>query len=177
MLSPETFVAIDFETADHGRDSACSVGLVRVEGDRIVAREHRLIRPPRQEFAFTYLHGIAWKDVCDQPSFRAVWADLTPLVEGAAFFAAHNAPFDRSVLAACCEREAVPVPHQRFECTVALARRAFSIYPTRLSDVCRKLGIDLSHHHALSDAAACAEIVLAARRRRPLNTPRARSGG
>jgi DNA polymerase-3 subunit epsilon len=37
--SPEqTFVAIDFETADRGLDSACSVGLVRVEGGRIVER-------------------------------------------------------------------------------------------------------------------------------------------
>ena len=28
------FVAIDFETADHGPDSACAVGLVRVEARR-----------------------------------------------------------------------------------------------------------------------------------------------
>jgi len=28
------FVAIDFETADHGADSACAVGLARVEGGR-----------------------------------------------------------------------------------------------------------------------------------------------
>lgn len=26
------FVAIDFETADYSRDSACTVGLVKVEG-------------------------------------------------------------------------------------------------------------------------------------------------
>ena len=29
--APPTFVAIDFETADYGRDSACALALVRVE--------------------------------------------------------------------------------------------------------------------------------------------------
>ena len=33
-----TFAAIDFETADYGRDSACAVAVVRVEGGVIVDR-------------------------------------------------------------------------------------------------------------------------------------------
>ena len=33
------FVAIDFETADNGRDSACAVGLVRVENGVITKKE------------------------------------------------------------------------------------------------------------------------------------------
>jgi DNA polymerase III epsilon subunit-like protein len=45
-----TFVAIDFETADHGPDSACAVGLVRVSGAEIVERKYYLIRPPRSSF-------------------------------------------------------------------------------------------------------------------------------
>ena len=31
FAAPPTFVAIDFETADYGRDSACALALVRVE--------------------------------------------------------------------------------------------------------------------------------------------------
>jgi DNA polymerase III epsilon subunit-like protein len=42
-----TFAAIDFETADHGPDSACAVGLVRVSGATIVKRKYYLIRPTR----------------------------------------------------------------------------------------------------------------------------------
>jgi DNA polymerase-3 subunit epsilon len=45
---------------------------------------------------------------------------------------------------------------------VRLARRVWGIYPTRLSDVCRRLGIPLRHHDAASDAEACARIVIAA---------------
>ena len=36
------FTAIDFETADHGRDSACAVGLARVENCRVTATAYRL---------------------------------------------------------------------------------------------------------------------------------------
>ena len=68
----DCFVALDFETADHGPDSACAVGLVRVEGRKIVAKEHRLIRPPRRDFVFTYIHGLAWEDVAGEPDFGEV---------------------------------------------------------------------------------------------------------
>ena len=50
-----SFVAIDFETANQSRDSACSIGIAIAEGGRIVALEQRLIRPPTSEFFFTYI--------------------------------------------------------------------------------------------------------------------------
>ena len=59
MHHKSPFVAIDFETADYGPDSACAVAVVRVEGSRIVQRSYFLIRPPRQAFIFSYLHGIS----------------------------------------------------------------------------------------------------------------------
>ena len=67
------FLAIDFETADQGRDSACSVGLVRVAGGEIVGRTHYLIRPPRRTFPFAYLHGITWERVAREPTFAGLW--------------------------------------------------------------------------------------------------------
>jgi DNA polymerase-3 subunit epsilon len=54
-----TFAAIDFETADYGRDSACAVAVVRVEGRVVVDRVRYYIRPPRRHFVFSYLHGIS----------------------------------------------------------------------------------------------------------------------
>lgn len=161
------FVAIDFETADPGPDSACAVGLVRVEGGRIARRESRLIRPPRPTFAFTWVHGIAWEDVAGQPPFGEVWPELEPVLEGADFLAAHNARFDRAVLEACCRAAGRAAPRLPFECTMMLARRVWGIRPTKLSDVCRALGIRLNHHEALSDAEACARIVIAAAKESP----------
>ena len=156
------FVAIDFETADFGRDSACAVGVVRAEGGRIVERRSFLIRPPRPHFHFTHIHGITWTQVSREPSFGELWPRIRPILEGAGFLAAHNASFDRSVLRTCLETSGLKPPGFPFLCTMRLARRTWAIRPTRLPDVCRRLGIRLNHHDALSDAEACARIVLAA---------------
>jgi DNA polymerase III subunit epsilon len=163
-LQQGCFVALDFETADQGRDSACSIALVRVERRTIVHREHRLIRPPRRTFQFTAIHGISWSQVAQAPTFAELWPQLAACVEGAQFIAAHNASFDASVLRACCEQAGLRPPVQPFVCTVQVARRAWNLRPTKLPDVCRHLGLPLQHHNALSDAEACANIVLAAGR-------------
>lgn len=157
------FAALDFETADNGRDSACALAVVRVEDGKVTATGYKLIRPPRSFFLFTYVHGITWKDVADQPGFGRVWEELAPLVEGVDFLAAHNASFDRGVLAACCEGTGHKMPAAPFLCTVKLARRLWDLRPTNLPAVCRHLGLPLKHHEALSDAMACARIVIAAR--------------
>lgn len=158
------FVAIDFETADSGHDSACAVALVRVEESRIVQRERRLIRPPRRHFEFTWVHNITWEQVAGEPSFAAVWSTLMPVLRGAQFLAAHYAPFDRSVLYACCDAAGIAPPFIPFQCTVQLARETWGIYPTKLPDVCRHLHLPLTHHDPMSDAEACANIVLEAYR-------------
>jgi DNA polymerase III subunit epsilon len=157
-----TFAAIDFETADYGRDSACAVAVVRVEGLTIVDRASYYIRPPRQQFVFSYVHGISWTDVVDAPTFRQLWPSLWTKLDGVEFLAAHNASFDRSVLHTCCARARLSIPAHSFRCTVRLARMLWNIYPTTLPDVCKRLRIPLRHHDAASDAEACARIVIAA---------------
>lgn len=163
LLREGDFAAIDFETATTARDSACAVAVVRVRNHRITDRAFRLIRPPRREFRFTDIHGITWADVQFQPTFGEIWPELERLVNGAVFLAAHNAAFDRSVLHACCETYKLSPPQIPFVCTVRLARQVWNLYPTKLPDVCRYLGIDLHHHDAASDAEACARILLEAR--------------
>ena len=156
------FVAIDFETADYGADSACAVGLVRVRDGAIAERVMRLVRPPRERFVFTPIHGITWKMVRDSPLFADVWREISPLLEGIRCLVAHNAGFDRNVLRACCAAADIPVAHLRFACTMRAARRTWNVYPTKLPDVCRFLVIPLRHHDPASDAHACAQIALAA---------------
>ncbi|HEY2784036.1 MAG TPA: exonuclease domain-containing protein [Fimbriiglobus sp.] len=167
---PGRFVAIDFETADYGRDSACALAVVVVDGLDVVEQRYALIRPPRSHIHFSYLHKITWAHVADKPVFGETWPTLLPLFEGAEFVAAHNASFDKGVLAECCRRSGHPPLALPFRCTVALARKTWGIRPANLPSVCRHLGIPLDHHHAASDALACAKIVIAAR-----VTPTARS--
>jgi DNA polymerase III subunit epsilon len=159
-----TFVAIDFETADHGPDSACAIGLVRASDDRILTRKYYLVRPPRRSFFFSDIHGITWEKVCDQPTFAVLWPEIQELILGAEFLASHGASFDRRVLKSCCQVANILSPQIPHVCTVKLARNTWGIHPTNLPMVCSHLGLRLNHHEALSDAEACAEIVIAARR-------------
>jgi DNA polymerase III subunit epsilon len=156
------FVAIDFETANYRPDSACSVGLVKVVGGVIVDKQVYLIRPPTRDFVFTYIHGLSWKDVSKKDDFGTIWSRVESILDGAEFLVAHNASFDRRVLEACCATYQIPAPSLPFQCTVQVARRTWGIYPTKLSNVCEKLGMELNHHEALSDALACAKIMIAA---------------
>jgi len=164
MKKPSRFLAIDFETANPYRDSACSVGLVRVEKNKVVDKKVYLIRPPYKDFMFTYIHGISWKDVAQAPTFGELWPELLPWFQDVDFVAAHNASFDSSVLRACLKKYQISGPDLPFNCTVQLARNTWDLYPTKLPDVCRHLKIELKHHEALSDALACAKIVIAAQK-------------
>ena len=156
------FAAIDFETADFGRDSACALWIVVVENGKIVNKEYSLIKPPRRDFVFSYLHGITWQDVASKPAFGDFWPTVQDLLDNVDFIAAHNASFDRSVLHACCDMHGHRPPLDNYVCTMKLARRLLDIRPTKLSDVCRHFDIRLKHHDAASDALACASIVLRA---------------
>ena len=158
------FLAIDFETANYSRDSACSVGLVMVEDGKIVKKESFLIKPPSNWFVFTYIHGITYGDVADQPHFGELWeTKIRKYFRGVKFIAAHNASFDRGVLYACCERYSITPPKQPFECSMQLARGYFGCKPANLPAVCQQLKIPFDHHHdALSDSVASAKIIIKA---------------
>lgn len=164
MTASWSCVAIDFETADAQRDSACAMGLVKVRDGQIIDSRYGLIRPPRSQFSpfCSRVHGLRWRDVKNSPNFRDFWIQHAGFLEGVDFLAAHNANFDSAVLRACCDSAQLPVPSLPFVCTVELARSQWNLRPTKLPDVCQFLGLDLSHHHALSDAQACAQIVMAA---------------
>ena len=151
-------VALDFETADFGADSACALGIVAIEDGVIARSEARLIRPPRDKFVFTYIHGITWDDVKDEAEFGDVWDGFRDYWRDADCLVAHNAPFDRKVLFTCCAKAGRAKPETPFACTVRIARTHFKFKPANLAYVSGQLGIDLKHHDAGSDALACASI-------------------
>ena len=156
------FTAIDFETANRFRDSACAVGAVRVERGKVVDRYHRFVRPFTERFEYTTLHGIGWADVRTAPTFDRMWPELRALLRGVDFVVAHNASFDMAVLAACCQRAGVQPPSVRVKCTLQQAR-VLGVRPATLPAVARHLGVrERRQHGALEDAETCAEVTLAA---------------
>jgi DNA polymerase III subunit epsilon len=162
------FAAIDFETANYHPHSACAVGIVRVENGRTIDTLYSLIRPPSSYFQFTDVHGITWQDACQAPNFAEVWTQIQQTIAGVDYLVAHNATFDRRVLLATCNYYQINAPEITglpFICTVKIARQVLKISPAKLSNVCRVLDIELNHHHALSDAAACAQILVESQKR------------
>lgn len=164
LTTMNIFCAIDFETADAQRDSACAIGLARAEDGQIVYRDAALIRPPRgMSPACQAVHGLTWDRVKDAPPFAEVWAKMAPVLNGATRLVAHNVPFDKSVLEACCRVAKLDAPRQQWVCTLALARKKWpKPYTNKLPDVCHRLGITFSNHHdAGADAEAAARIMIA----------------
>jgi DNA polymerase-3 subunit epsilon len=166
-----TFTAIDFETANRQRTSACAVGLVRVERGQIVRRAYHLIRPPFRGFEFTDVHHIDWPLVRDEPTFAELWPKIEPFFREIDFLAAHNVAFDAGVLRATCRWYGIAPPRNELRCTVRLARDRWHLHPATLRHVAEFLGLRLNHHHAGSDAEACAEIVMRASARADVRRP------
>jgi len=155
-----TFVAIDFETANRERHSACSVALVKVCDGEIVKTWSSFIKPTSMYFEFSHIHGISSRTVKNAPSYLEIHPMVENFMADADFIVAHNAPFDRSVLNAVTSYYDLSPLVKPWCCTVKMSRKELNLHPTTLPDVCKKFGISLSHHNAESDALACAKIML-----------------
>lgn len=165
------FVAIDFETANAKRNSACSVAVVEVKNGKIFDSYYALIRPPELDFNYhnIQVHGITAADVRDKPTFSTVWRDLKPCLEHK-FVVAHNASFDMSVLKGCLKEYGIEAPLFQHCCTVALARKVWPQLPNhRLDTLGNYFHIDFHHHNALDDARTCAAITLMAAKAERVN--------
>ncbi|KMO58183.1 DNA polymerase III subunit alpha, partial [Lacticaseibacillus rhamnosus] len=93
------FIAMDFETANRKRASACSLALVVVQQNRVVDSFYTLINPQMQfDPQNIRIHGITPDMVQDQPTFDRVWPHIQMFYTPGRIVTAHNAPFDVSVL-------------------------------------------------------------------------------
>ncbi|MDM7990731.1 exonuclease domain-containing protein [Arthrobacter sp. zg-Y877] len=172
-MSGLNFTAIDVETANSQRASVCAVGIVQVRNGVISETFEWHVTPPTGIDSFhprnIGIHGItpamvkeaanSWED-----SLEAIGklAEDYPLV-------AYNAAFDKSVIHESSRLSGLMPPPNEFHCALALSKRLLTLEKYRLPLVAAKLGIDpFTHHDAGSDAAACAQIVLALSRRHGL---------
>ncbi len=157
------FTAIDFETANYNRASACSIALVRVKDGKPAERFYSLIKPPQGDFVFTYVHGITQRDVKNAKTFDGIWPSVRSFCDAAPLLVAHNATFDRSVLVSCCGHYGIEPPKFPFLCTLKIARTVWpKLSRHSLDSVCDYLSIPLRHHEAASDAEASAQVLLRA---------------
>jgi DNA polymerase-3 subunit epsilon len=155
-------LAIDFETANEERGSACAIGLAWIENTSVVRREHRLIRPKELRFNShnIRIHGIRPEDVYDKPELPEVLAEFLPDITGGLILA-HNAAFDVEVLCASLKKYHQPFPEFSFYCTMDISRYLWpELASVSLYSVARHFGIQFRHHDPAEDAFACAQIAM-----------------
>lgn len=158
------FAAIDFETANEQPSSICSVGVVTVQGGKIVDSFYGLVHPEPEYYQWfcRQVHGLGPEDTDDAPAFPHVWEKIAPLIDGLPLVA-HNSRFDEGCLKAVFRVYQMDYPDYKFYDTLAASRQHFGcqLPNHQLQTVAAACGYDLAnHHHALADAEACAAIAL-----------------
>jgi DNA polymerase-3 subunit epsilon len=156
------FVALDFETANEARASACSIGMVEVVDGAIRDSRHILIRPKDDYFhpLNIGIHGITWAMVRHSPTFDECWPEIQEFIGGRPVIA-HNAGFDMSVLRYTFDHYGMEYPEIPYLCTLFLSRLHWpEMGSYKLNDIARRLGNRFEHHRADEDARACAEVLL-----------------
>lgn len=157
------FVAIDFETANHNRSSACAIGIAVVENDEIVETRHFFIHPTPNYYAIInkHIHGISEKDTDNALSFLELWNSELKRYLVDRDLVAHNAPFEKSVLNALSEEYNIQLPTNRLYCSLTISKHYLDLVNYKLDNVCSEFGINFcNHHNAMADAIGCAEIII-----------------
>lgn len=159
------FVAIDFETATHERNSACELGMCIVENSEIRETKTWLIKPPSFPYFNPYninIHGILPQDVEDAPTFDEIWHEIEDLLYENMIIA-HNAAFDMGVLRSCLDYYGIFKPKTKYICSIQLAKKSWkNIKSYGLKSLANHHHIKFNHHRAGDDAEVCAKISLLA---------------
>lgn len=162
----DSFIAIDYETANSSYESVCAVGVTLVEEGKIRSNFYTLIKP-EEDFSFfdsfnTSIHGITERDVKNAPSFGDVWPDIEKLYLPSQIpFACHYAGFDIRVTEAMLHSIGNKFPDIEFYDTCTISKNVWpELLNFKLNTISSYLGIELDHHNAASDAQACAQIAI-----------------
>ncbi len=156
------FVAIDFETANSNRSSACSMGIAIVYNGEVAQKKSWLIKPEPLSFDpwNVRIHGITEHHVKDKPNFKECWDEIKGYLDNK-LIVAHNASFDISVLRNTLDYYNLRYPNFRYICSYKVAMKTWdNIVNYRLDTIAKMLDIKFSHHDALEDSVTCAYVLL-----------------
>lgn len=155
-----TYLAIDFETANSNRISACAIGLAWLQGGEILRSEKHLIKPPAGEKfnpINVKIHGIRPEDVRDAPSFLELWNTTLADLFSNHVLVLHNASMDASIIQNCLDYYGLKDYYVTYFDTMKIAKTYGEV--PQLTGLCKKYGIDfIDSHDPEGDAMACAKV-------------------
>lgn len=154
-MLPKKIAFVDIETTGTSlsRDRIIEIGIVKVEGNKILQTYSTLINPERYIPAeITMLTGITGNDLVNAPTFQDIYQELLDLLQDY-YFVAHNARFDLGFLKhefRLLEKTFSP----KHFCTVKLSR---FLYPRfkhhNLDSLIKRHNLQCKNRHrALDDA-------------------------
>ena len=142
-----TFTAIDFETANRNRASACSIGLVKVVDGKIEGTARSLIRPAAEHDLFDptniRIHGITPEQVADSPTWNQLLLPVMAFIDGT-HLVAHNSAFDQGVFEGATTSHGLVIPEANFLCSIELAQSRMPLIDYKLPTVAMSLGVSLT---------------------------------
>jgi DNA polymerase-3 subunit epsilon len=159
LSTPLVALDLEFTGLDRARDRICEIGIVRVEGGRVVAERSFLLQPgvPMHPEAVA-VTGLTDAMLASAPPLSEVIDEVLALLEGALWIG-HRADLDHAWLCAALERLGrAPVPPPTFD-TLVMARVLLNLRSHRLGAVCAALGVPQpTAHRALADAQVTWEV-------------------
>ena len=163
MIDPDqVYVVVDVETTGGraGLHRVTEIGAVKMQGGKVIGEWQSLLNPQRSiPPNITRLTGITQEMVSTAPLFHEIADSFADFMEGA-IFAAHNVNFDYGFISSEFKRINQRFKHPKI-CTCASMRKLYPGYKSySLKNLCREFDIDLrTHHRALCDAKAAAELL------------------
>lgn len=170
IIDPEQiYVVVDVETTGGraARNRVTEIGAVKVQNGRILDRWQSLINPQQAiPASITRLTGITNAMVAGAPVFAEIADDFQSFM-GETIFVAHNVRFDYGFISEEFRRLDRRFRHPQL-CTCASMRSLYKGHKSySLGNLCSTFEIELtSHHRALCDAEAAAQLLFLVNARR-----------
>lgn len=155
------FIAIDFETANSSRSSACTLGLAEYKNNKLIDTKYWIFKPVPFKFDSMNIKvtGLNPNDFESAPYLSDIWKEIKPYISNK-LIVAHNASFDIDVLKKTLIENNIEVPSFNFLCTYILSKSYYTDLDNyKLNTVAKKLQLrEFNHHNALEDATICGEV-------------------
>ena len=157
-ISAEIFCFVDIETnGGLSNGQIIEIGALKLQNGEIIGKFETFVYAPYVPENISELTGITAEHLKNAPSLAFVMEQFKVFL-GQSVFVAHNVRFDYGFISATLEALGYGELLNRKLCTIDLARRTIASPKYGLGTLKELLGIDNTHHRALSDAIAAAEI-------------------
>ena len=163
-----TFNAIDVETANHNSSSICQIGIAKVVDGAVVDRWGTLVNPEDKfdDYNVHHIHHIRPEHVSGAPTMPEIREELRQRLRGQVLIFHAGNGFDQNALGMAMDKYNLEPLQVYWLDSIKIARLTWPDLKGQgghgLKNLAHFIGYEFKHHDAVEDAAAAAEVVLAA---------------